>query len=105
MPHEFRDPVPAISEDEADPVGVMEIAARLGVKDRSVHMWKRRDRLPAPDYDAINGGIAWEWATILWWAGETGRLYNSSLVDAYRTLFGHAPPANWRAAAKAVATV
>lgn len=71
--YEFAEPVPS-TDACGEPVGVLEIAERLGVQDRSVHMMKRRERLPRPDYAQINGSAAWDWRTILWWAGETGRL-------------------------------
>ena len=96
MSHEFSVPVPEI--DGTEPVGVAEIAERLGVKDRSVHMWKRRERLPPPDYDSVNGCSAWEWTTILWWAGETDRLRTPQLVKEFRKTFKVDPPKVWRAA-------
>lgn len=91
MVYEFLEPVPPTDEC-GDPVGVLEIAERLGVQDRSVHMMIRRGRLPVPDYETINGSRAWNWRTILWWAGETGRLRSSQLVQEYWTTFGLAPP-------------
>lgn len=75
-----------------DPVGALEIAGRLDIQDRSIHMIRRRGQLPRPDYDNVNGSRAWEWATILWWAGETGRLRTDLLVAAYRKMFAVAPP-------------
>lgn len=77
----------------ADPVGVLEIAPRLDVEDRSVHQWLHRHRLPDADYPSVNGTRAWEWATILWWAGETGRLRTADLVAEYVERFGHQPVA------------
>lgn len=91
MAYEFIEPVPP-ADDLGEPVGVLEIADRLGVQDRSVHMMKRRDRLPRPDYESINGSNAWHWRTILWWAGETGRLRTKELVHEYRDTFGLEPP-------------
>lgn len=75
----------------ADPVGVLEIAARLGVADRTVHMWIHRDNLPPADYDSINGTRAWEWQTILWWAGETDRCRDGALYAEYVRTFGQPP--------------
>lgn len=93
MPYVFHEPVPPADECECGvPVGVLEIADRLGVQDRSVHMMIRRDRLPAPDYESINGSRAWNWRTILWWAGETGRLRTRKLQAEYRITFGLEPP-------------
>lgn len=75
----------------ADPVGVLEVAARLGVEDRSVHQWLHRNRLPAADYETVNGSRAWEWRKILWWAGETNRLRSVALGDEYRATFHQEP--------------
>lgn len=92
--YEFREPLPALpdGECETDPVGVIEIADRLGVLDRSVHKMIQRGRLPTPDFDAVNGSRAWEWRTILWWAGETRRLNRETLRDEYRRTFRMEPP-------------
>lgn len=81
----------ATVEDMIDPVGAKEIAERLGVNARTVHMWKHRDQLPAPDYDRINGTAAWEWETVLRWAGLTGRLVTAELAAAYEELTGEPP--------------
>lgn len=89
MSYTWKNPPPPIEQCDTDPVGVLEIASRLGVLDRSVHMMLRRDRLPAPDYDSVNGSRAWEWRTILWWAGETRRLRSEALCIEYRAVFGH----------------
>lgn len=92
---EFDEAVPELPAgfgDCGDPVGALEISQRLGVQDRSVHMIGRRGQMPKPDYEQINGSRAWEWSTILWWAGETDRLRTPDLVDQYRTMFGVEPP-------------
>lgn len=57
----------------ADPVGMVEVAQRLGVAYRTVVTWGNRKVLPARDY-TVGGRPAWEWATIRAWAEETGRL-------------------------------
>jgi len=91
--YEFREPVPSSPDEcEADPVGVIEIAQRLGVLDRSVHKMIQRGRLPEPDYDSVNGSRAWDWRTILWWAGETRRLNGEALRNEYRRTFRVEPP-------------
>lgn len=92
--YEFREPVPPLPEGACatDPVGVIEIADRLGVLDRSVHKMIQRGRLPDPDYETVNGSRAWDWRTILWWAGETRRLNRESLRDEYRRTFRTEPP-------------
>ena len=86
----FDEPLP--DDYECDPVGVIEIADRLGVEARSVHMMGRRGTLPPPDWDSINGYRAWNWPTVLWWAGETGRLRTDALVKQYRRMFGQTEP-------------
>jgi hypothetical protein len=88
----FDRPVPADDGCHPDPVGVLEMATRLDVKDRSIHMMRRRGRLPRPDYGDVNGSAAWDWRTILWWAGETGRLRTKALVSDYLFHFGENPP-------------
>lgn len=93
---EFTEPVPDLSEigECGDPVGVLEMAERLGIQDRSVHMIRRRGQLPPPDYEQVNGSRAWEWSTILWWAGETDRLRTHKLLWEYRDMFGMDPPSS-----------
>ncbi len=92
--YEFIEPIPALPAGGCpdDPVGVIEIAQRLGVLDRSVHKMIQRGRLPTPDYDSVNGSRAWNWRTILWWAGETRRLNREALRDEYRRTFRLEPP-------------
>lgn len=93
MTYEFIEPIPDHAAVEvSDPVGVIEIADRLGVLDRSVHKMIQRGRLPEPDYPTVNGSRAWEWPTILWWAGETRRLSGEELRDEYRRTFRLEPP-------------
>lgn len=75
----------------ADPVGVLEIAQRLGVRDRTVHMWLYRQIVPEPDYESVNGCRAWEWSTVLEWAGETGHVYADQAKAEYQTRFGKEP--------------
>jgi hypothetical protein len=88
----FDRPIPPAPGCDPDPVGALEIAKRLGVQDRSVHMMRRRGVLPEPDYDNVNGIRAWEWRTILWWAGETDRLRTPEAMKAYQDMFGEKPP-------------
>jgi len=56
-----------------DPVGAVEVAARLGVARSTVDQWRQRGLLPAPDW-TVGGRPAWSWATIEAWARSTGRL-------------------------------
>jgi hypothetical protein len=87
-----------------DPVGALEMSERLGVKDRSIHMMRRRGQLPEPDYGQVNGSRAWEWGTVLWWAGETGRLRSPKLVTLYREMFKCDPPNGTHRSAPGVTT-
>lgn len=55
------------------PVGIVEIAERLGVERSTVDKWRERDLLPAPDF-SVGGRPAWNWQNIKRWARKTGRL-------------------------------
>jgi predicted DNA-binding transcriptional regulator AlpA len=57
---------------EPEPVGLAEIAERLGVKRATADMWKLRGLLPEPRWK-VGGRPAWDWADIAAWAAETGR--------------------------------
>lgn len=87
----FDVPVPD-AEYECDPVGKIEVADRFGVREHTVNQWMVRNRMPEPDWPSINGYRAWNWATLLWWAGETGRLNTDDLVAQYRKMFGVTEP-------------
>lgn len=103
--YEFTEPVPTPSGGfRTDPVGVLEIADRLGVKDRSVHKMIQRAVMPKPDHDSVNGSRAWEWRTILWWAGETKRLNREALRAEYRETFRKEPPVPRRRTPKGTVT-
>lgn len=56
-----------------DPVGIAEIAARLGVKRATVDQWRMRELLPEPRW-TVGGRPAWDWADVLAWAVSTGRV-------------------------------
>lgn len=63
-----------------DPVGLVEIADRLGVTLNTVHSWRTRARsmtrrtgMPDPKI-VCSGTPLWSWPTIRKWAEETGRL-------------------------------
>lgn len=58
-----------------DPVGVAEIADRLGVKRQTVAVWKVRGLLPEPDVQLAMGPL-WAWPSIAKWARKTGRMPN-----------------------------
>jgi hypothetical protein len=81
--------------EPTDPVGMIEIAALLGVVEKTVHTWRFRQILPPADYASVNGNAAWTWRTILEWAGRTGHIRDddagSDAVAQYRKLFGVDP--------------
>ena len=57
-----------------DPVGTVEIAARLNVTRSAVDQWRNRNLgFPNPRW-TVGGRPAWEWADIARWAQATGRL-------------------------------
>lgn len=57
----------------ADPVGVVEVADRLGVGRKAVDKWRQRDLgFPAPTW-TVGGRPAWRWEDVERWARETGR--------------------------------
>jgi predicted DNA-binding transcriptional regulator AlpA len=55
-----------------DPVGIPEIAERLGVKRETVDVWRFRGLLPEPRW-TVGGRPAWDWPDVLTWAEKTGR--------------------------------
>ena len=57
-----------------EPVGAVEIAARLGVVRSTVDQWQQRKLLPLPRW-TVGGRPAWDWADIHAWAEATGRLH------------------------------
>lgn len=62
------------SECTGEPVGLTEIADRLGVKLQSAMNWRTRDVLPPPRW-TVGGRPAWSWQRdIEPWARETGRI-------------------------------
>ena len=58
---------------DVDPVGLVEIAERLGIIRQTADTWRQRGLLPPPRW-TVGGRPAWTWADIEEWARETGRL-------------------------------
>jgi predicted DNA-binding transcriptional regulator AlpA len=56
-----------------DPVGIKEVAERLGVQRGTVDQWLQRELMPPADC-LIGGRPAWSWPTIEKWARDTHRL-------------------------------
>jgi len=56
-----------------EPVGIVEIADRLGVTRSAVDRWRQRDiGFPAPTW-TVGGRPAWAWQSVAEWATATGR--------------------------------
>jgi hypothetical protein len=62
-------------------VDIAAIAERLDVPKDTVHKWRFRGILPAPDFD-LSMGPAWWWDTIEEWAKATGRLGTATVPPA-----------------------
>ena len=59
---------------KVDPVGTVEIAARLNVTRKAVDAWRNRNLgFPDPRW-TVGGRPAWNWPDIEAWARTTGRL-------------------------------
>jgi hypothetical protein len=58
---------------ECDPVGLAEIAERLGVKRQTAGAWRTRRLLPPPRW-TVSGQPTWNWPDIEQWARSTARL-------------------------------
>lgn len=63
---------PPEGSPEILPVGIQEIAERLGVKRATVDQWVQRELLPPRDW-TVGGRPAWNWPNIQSWAEETRR--------------------------------
>lgn len=70
---ESRYPLEYRLHDPAAPVGLKEIAGRLGTKRGTVDRWRDRGVLPEPTWPSVGGRPAWRWGLIRDWAIETGR--------------------------------
>lgn len=55
-----------------DPVGLKEIAERLGYKVQTVQLWSHQGDLPEPPW-RVSGQPAWDWPTIATWAQQRGK--------------------------------
>lgn len=60
---------------EAQVVGRSELPHFLRLKSsHTASAWQQRDQLPEPDYESVNGNVAWRRLTVVRWAARTGRL-------------------------------
>lgn len=57
-----------------EPVGLEEIADRLGAARNTVDSWRRRGVLPDPEPTTVGGRPWWRWDRIEAWAIETHRM-------------------------------
>lgn len=65
--------VPVSPAETSEPVGVVDIAHRLGVKPGTVHAWVQRDEdFPIPRWE-IGGQRLYSWPSVRAWAEATGR--------------------------------
>lgn len=65
--------MPAKRRRDDTPVGLSEIAQRLGVAHDTPYKWKLRGLLPEPRW-TVSGWPAWAWSDIEEWARATGRI-------------------------------
>lgn len=66
--------------DDPIPVGVVEIAQRLGVRRQTVDNWRQRPESEFPSAElTIGGRPAWRWSTVRTWAEVTRRLPGTQL--------------------------
>jgi predicted site-specific integrase-resolvase len=66
--------VPPSDDPDDEPVGLREIADRLGVQPQSAYNWRTRGVLPPPRW-TVSGQPVWSWQRdIEPWARRTGRL-------------------------------
>lgn len=67
---------------DAEPVGLSEIAQRLGVKRATAATWHWRGLLPEARW-TVSGSPAWDWQLdIAPWARRTGRLHHREEIPA-----------------------
>lgn len=92
-----------MSTDPAEilPVGIPEIAEKLGVRRATVDQWGQRGLLPPRDW-TVGGRPAWNWPTIHGWAEATGR-YPQDTIRAL-DLSADALAVIWRARTNAALT-
>ncbi|HSH59429.1 MAG TPA: hypothetical protein VK988_07270 [Acidimicrobiales bacterium] len=62
-----------MSDEPIEPVGVVDIAKRLGVRQQTVAMWRYRGLLPEAPW-RVSNQPAWNWPDIRRWAEANGRL-------------------------------
>lgn len=55
-----------------EPVGIAEVAERLGQRRQTVAQWNFRGLMPIPRW-TVSGHPAWNWSDIEEWARATGR--------------------------------
>lgn len=72
-----------------EPVGIKEIAERLGVQRKTVDQWLQRNVMPEAKW-TVGGRPAWDWDDVGRWAVETGRMRDPTTDDAVMGWWFHA---------------
>jgi hypothetical protein len=64
---------------KSEHVGIAEIADRLGIRQKTVAMWRYRGSPTLPEPCCIVSKLpAWRWSVVEQWAKQTGRLPEDS---------------------------
>lgn len=64
---------------DCEPVGLKEIAERLGVVAHTAHTWRVRGVFDLEPIGTVSGFDAFCWADVASWAVDTGRLESRSV--------------------------
>ena len=67
-----------------DPVGVVEVAARLNVTRSAVNQWRVRNIGFPPPRWLVGNRPAWDWSDVRQWAQDSGRSWNWLDVELSR---------------------
>lgn len=63
-----------------EPVGLAEIADKLGYPRQTAKTWQQRGVLPEAGPGTVSGAPWWDWQAIEAWARETGRYREPAAV-------------------------
>jgi len=72
----------SVKVKQVEPVGLSEIAVRMGLHRQTTKQWHGRGLLPPPGPGTVSGAPWWDWAVIEAWARETGRWKEPGEVTA-----------------------
>lgn len=70
----------SVKVKQVEPVGLAEIADRLGYPRQTAKTWMQRGVLPDAGPGTVSGAPWWDWAAIVKWADETGRIREAASV-------------------------